>query len=369
VAKLLSPNGRRAQGISAEISQHELALTRGNLETRPGMGDLSWTEARLRPKQPAWRRLAPWAVGVFALFTVIILAAFHFATLEQFAKLASAARPDWFLAACVAQAATYPCAALAWRQALSRAGYPQPFWRLVPLGLAKQFMDQVVPSSGISGAALVAGGLTRRGIPGHIVMAVLLVSLVSYFAAYLLAVLASVAMLWLHDRADAPVLAAATLFAIAVFVIPAAVLWIKARAYRVSGNSLTWIPGAGRLRDALAKAPTGLLRDPVLLAQTVGLEIAGFALDAVTLWLVLQALGVPVPLWVALVSFMIASMTATLGPIPLGLGTFEAGCVGMLVLLGVAVEAALAGTLLLRGLTFWVPMIPGLWIARREIAI
>src|SRR4029077_7979535 len=35
--------------------------------------------------------------------------------------------------------------------------------------------------------------------------------------------------------------------------------------------------------------------------------------------------------------------------------------------LGVAIEAALAATLLLRGLTFWLPMVPGLWLARREI--
>jgi len=30
-------------------------------------------------------------------------------------------------------------------------------------------------------------------------------------------------------------------------------------------------------------------------------------------------------------------------------------------------EAALTATLLLRGLTFWLPMLPGLWIARREL--
>jgi len=62
------------------------------------------------------------------------------------------------------------------------------------------------------------------------------------------------------------------------------------------------------------------------------------------------------------------SMAATLGPIPLGLGTFEAACVGMLSLPGVAIETALAATLLQRGLTFWLPMLPGLWLARREIA-
>ena len=56
-------------------------------------------------------------------------------------------------------------------------------------------------------------------------------------------------------------------------------------------------------------------------------------------------------IWIAFVSFIMSSMAATLGPIPLGLGTFEAACVGMLSLLGVAIEAALAATLLLRGLT------------------
>jgi uncharacterized membrane protein YbhN (UPF0104 family) len=195
------------------------------------MRDLSRIDADLgpRPRQSVWRQLAPWAVGVLVLLTVVLAAA-HFATLEQFASLASGARVDWFLLAVLAQVVTFPCEALAWRQALSRAGYPQP------------------------------------------------------------------------------------------------------------------------------------------MIQTVGLEIAGFALDALTLWLAFHALGAPVPTWTAFVSFMIASMTATIGPIPLGLGTFEAGCVGMLVVLGVAVEPALAATLLLRGLTFWLPMIPGLWLAKHEIA-
>ena len=35
-------------------------------------------------------------------------------------------------------------------------------------------------------------------------------------------------------------------------------------------------------------------------------------------------------------------------------------------LLGLAIETALAATLLLRGLTFWLPMVPGLWLAMLE---
>ena len=90
-------------------------------------------------------------------------------------------------------------------------------------------------------------------------------------------------------------------------------------------------------------------------------------LDALTLWLMFRALGNNPEIWIIFVSFVMASITATLGPIPLGLGTFEAGCVGMLSFLGVTLETALAATILLRGLTFWLPMIPGLWLARHEL--
>jgi len=61
-------------------------------------------------------------------------------------------------------------------------------------------------------------------------------------------------------------------------------------------------------------------------------------------------------------------MVATFGLVPLGLGTFEATCVAMLRTLGVLLEAALTATLLLRGFTLWLPMLPGLLLARRELS-
>ncbi len=128
------------------------------------------------------------------------------------------------------------------------------------------------------------------------------------------------------------------------------------------------LPGAALLLKAIAEAPTGLLHDPNLLAEIVTLEFVVFALDALTLWLAFRGLGDSPAIWIAFVSFIVASMAATLGPIPLGLGTFEAACVGMLSLPGVAIETALAATLLLRGFTFWLPILPGLWLARRAIA-
>lgn len=98
---------------------------------------------------------------LFALVLVVL----HFGTIEQFTRLAWAAHPEWFFLAWVAQAATYVFTSLVWREALRRAGHPRSLSTLVPLGIAKLFTDQVVPSGGVSGAILVARGLARRGVP------------------------------------------------------------------------------------------------------------------------------------------------------------------------------------------------------------
>jgi len=50
---------------------------------------------------------------------------------------------------------------------------------------------------------------------------------------------------------------------------------------------------------------------------------------------------------------------------PGGLGAFEAASVLTLKVIGVSAPVALAATLLFRGLSFWLPMLPGFWFARR----
>jgi hypothetical protein len=106
---------------------------------------------------------------------------------------------------------------------------------------------------------------------------------------------------------------------------------------------------------------------PGLVIQTLALQSSIFVLDALTLGSVFRALGESVPFVTVFASFIMASVIATIGFVPLGLGTFEASSVAMLGVLGADVEPALAATLLLRGLTFWLPMLPGLWLARREM--
>jgi Mg2+-importing ATPase len=53
--------------------------------------------------------------------------------------------------------------------------------------------------------------------------------------------------------------------------------------------------------------------------------------------------------------------------VPAGLGAFEAASIFTLHAAGIEVPVALAATLLFRGFTFWLPMLPGLWLARQEL--
>ncbi|HVH04823.1 MAG TPA: lysylphosphatidylglycerol synthase domain-containing protein, partial [Myxococcota bacterium] len=82
----------------------------------------------------------------------------------------------------------------------------------------------------------------------------------------------------------------------------------------------------------------------------------------------LRAVASPLPLPAVFASFVLASVVSTLAWVPGGLGTFEASAVALLHLQGASVESALAATLLLRALTFWVPMLPGVVLAHRETA-
>lgn len=68
----------------------------------------------------------------------------------------------------------------------------------------------------------------------------------------------------------------------------------------------------------------------------------------------------------AFIALIMASIMVTVGPIPFGLGSFDATSTAMLRLLGVPLEAAFAATLLLRLLTPWFPLLPGMEMLRRD---
>jgi hypothetical protein len=317
-------------------------------------------------REPAWRRIGAWALGALGLGTVVLVVS-RFGELEHFIEIERGAKPIWLVAAFPLQALTYAAAAAVWYCALHRAGSHRPLATLLPLGIAKLFADQVIPSGGLSGTLLVMAGLARRGIPRPLSMAVLLVGLVSYYTAYLLATAAALVVLGILHVISPALIGIAVVFVAVAVAILASTLWLRRSHGRRLHALLTRVPGVAGLVSAVSDAPTYLMRNPSLMSVTTALQLSVFMLDAATLYVMLRAVGVTASPMGVFASFMVASVTATVGPMPLGLGTFEGALVATLHLVGVQLEAAFAATFLLRGLTFWLPMLPGLWLTRREL--
>jgi uncharacterized membrane protein YbhN (UPF0104 family) len=136
--------------------------------------------------------------------------------------------PAWFLVAAGCQVGTYICAGAVWHGVLHRAGVPIRIRTLVPLGLAKLFVDQIVPTAGVGGTMLVVHGLVRRGVPPPLATAALLVDLLSFYAAHALAVLLALGIIWVHHDLPPVLLILAVLFAIIAVGIPLTILGFQA---------------------------------------------------------------------------------------------------------------------------------------------
>jgi uncharacterized protein (TIRG00374 family) len=319
------------------------------------------------PPAPAGRWLrAGWVASLLVVGLLVVVAA-RLADERELADLVRRARPAWLLVALLPQALTYLCAAGVWQRALARAGHRRRLVELVPLGLAKLFTDQAVPSLGLAGGLLVARALARRGVPREVAAAALLVEVVAYRVAYGLALGAALAVLAARGHLSAGQRAVAALFAVLALLLPLLVVGSRRQLRRLPRR---WRarPRMGRALAAIQEAPAELMRDRALLAQASALELGVFALDAATLGLMLLAVGARPDPMLVLTGFVMASVAGSLAVVPGGLGVFEGAGTAALHLLGVPIAAALSATLLLRAFTFWLPMLPGLWIARREAA-
>ncbi|WP_416798192.1 lysylphosphatidylglycerol synthase transmembrane domain-containing protein [Ciceribacter azotifigens] len=320
--------------------------------------------AQVRP--PAIGIVAGWLSGLVLLGGLVTFVLHHGDVTVFLSKLKSA-DPLWLFAAVVSQAATYACAASVWLRVLSRAKTPLPFGSLFRLAILQLFANQALPTGGLSGAAMVASGLVKRDVPVSLVTTAILVSGFTYYASYLAVALSAFVILWHSGDLGAAWIPLATAFFMVLLALAGVTLLLVRRQGRIIPEAARgWAP-AKKLAKILGSARADVLRDWRLIFEAFLLQVGIFVLDAATLWIAARSIGLDIDLVSAFSSFVLASAVATISLIPLGLGTFEGTCTALLHIMGNSIEGSLAATLILRGLTLWLPMVPGLWLIRREL--
>jgi Mg2+-importing ATPase len=312
-------------------------------------------------------RWLSWLFGA-ALLAAVVTAALRFSEERAFVRLAQRAEPGWLVVAVLLQAGTYLAQGGIWRRVGAAAGYPLSRATAFELGLAKLFADQTLPSAGVSSGILIATALERREVPPPAVKASVLINITSYHLAYVAALTGALAIMTWRRQTNTLVVVTAVAFLLFSLGLSAAVFVLSGHRHERLASALARIPGFRTTFDFLAGADARLVRSPRVLADALGLQGAIILLDTATLWTVIRALGVTAPASGVFASFMIASLFRTMGIVPGGLGTFEATSVLMLRMMGVDIAAALSATLLFRGLSFWLPMLPGYWCSRRAVA-
>lgn len=321
------------------------------------------TRNRKSHRTGRWRS---WFAGL-VVSAALLGAVLHWGEVEQFGLLVERARPGWLALAVVLQLSTYVSVAAGWRTVLVRAGTPQPLPKLVRIAVTKLFADQALPTAGMGGNVLLVQQLRKAGVARGTAVAALLLSMIGYYAAYALFAVAMLLLLWLHDKATPLMAGVVTLFLAVAVAIPSLALWLRHRGSRPLPPSIERIGFMRSLLDTVAQAPARLLRDRALLARVTGCNALIFLADAGTLFACLHALGQHASPATAFIALIMASILVTLGPIPLGLGSFEATSTATLRLLGVPFEAAFAATMLLRLLTLWLPLLPGMILMRGAV--
>jgi len=319
-----------------------------------------------RPRTGRLRRVLSWLPGVLLLAGLVAVAT-HFSEGRKFALLLQQARPAWILVAALLQGGTYVCAAAVWQRVLHKGRARCTLRSLVPIAVARLFVDQVIPTAGFGGRLLVTRALARRGVHTRLAVAAILVDLLTLYTAFAVCVLASLGIVATLRDLNHLVLSLAGLFPLFALSIPAGVLWLSRGKRTEPPRWIRWIPRAGDLLREVSRAPRRLVRNKALLLEDGVLQLLIFALDALTLYAMLRAVGYAAHPAAVFASFVFAQVAATVLLIPGGLGTFEASAVAMLALFRVPVEVGLTATLLLRGFTYWLPMAPGFWLSRREL--
>ena len=309
----------------------------------------------------------PWLVWLMgaAACAALILVVTHLTEEEEFLLLLRQIDLHWLGLALLLQSGTYMLQGIVWRVVAGARGHSLSVGKSFELSLAMLFVDQALPSGGISGVAVVSGALSRLGMPRAVVASAVLVDVAMYHLAYASCMALALGVTLYHAYLPAWVNLAMLAFVLVdlgvsgfLISLPSGGLkWVKSRLQRFAK--------LGRLLQWVEHAPSGSFQNHRVLFLAFAMHAMIFLLDAATIWVAARALGVTASVGGVFSSFMVSNLFRTIGVLPGGLGTFETASVMSLRSIGLPLPVGLSATLLFRGLSFWLPMIPGLVCLRR----
>ena len=308
-------------------------------------------------------------LGILVLTGLVVFVVVHVGEMERFAVLLSHAEPAWLILAVILQAGTYLCAGMIWHEVTRPRARSVPARALFRLSVEQLSVNQIIPTGGVAGNLLVFQAMRRLGLPAWLAAEAMLAEILSGYIAYATVAIVALATLLALGGVTRGICYVLVAFAVAAAAVVSTILYLLKHKDRQLPSWADRFNPLFAAHQAAKHVSSRRVLSWRLLARTSALNIAIFLLDSGTLWAMMHVAGAPIRIPTAFVAIVIAFIAGTVSFLPGGIGGFETGAVTTLTLLGSPIEAALAGTLLFRGLTLWLPLIPGLMLARQDIKI
>ena len=330
--------------------------------------------AIIRPPIPLLQRIG---LGLLILLVVVLVAG-NRSTFAAGWRAARGADPRWMVVTTLLLVLWFVNLGALHAATQRAAGLSPALRRIVPLAVASNFLNLVVMSAGLAGAAVFVADAKRRGkASGPVLAGYALAALVTEvgFAVVLGAALAVAAV---SGRLTSPEIIASVVFAgylaIRVALMAAAARSRSAvrRLYAGPARWRAWLrrrPHIAledhRAADDLHEAMALVRRRSSALGPAFVHGILVEVIAMAMLWTVMAAVGAQGGASAPVIAYAVAGLFAIVGFMPAGLGFVELSMAAVFLSFGIPGATAGAAVAIYRLFELWIPVALGAAVARR----
>lgn len=312
-----------------------------------------------------------WGVLITAIFLVAmaVIAIVYLEETKELLLLLKNSDAGWMIIAILVQIPTYIFTGIVWHLSARAANYHLTMKSLTELAFKQLGVNQIIPAGGLAGNFIVFRAMKRFGLPTALAMEIFFIETLSQYIAFSLVAFISVMMLWLYHGVT-PIISGLVSIFFAIQVTVIILIWAAVNHKKL--KFLSWLKSKKfffRLFSVIENVSEQRVFSAQLLFETSFFRLGIFLFDTFTLFAILHSIGAGASLSTAFVAFIVASMAGTVVALPGGVGGFEAASIGILNLLGIPLGAAVAATFIFRALTLWLPLVPGLILAREDLGL
>jgi len=312
----------------------------------------------------------------YALSPVVFYLAIRYTgRLQDIRALLMQMRPAWLILAIAAQLATYLFNMLILRTLLMGKTGTGGFKVLLKLSIVIMFINQVLPTGGISGNGYIFNQLVKRKVPAAFAFRALVLESICYYIAFLI-LLGTFYSWYAHNASHVAAVMHYTLITgFAFFMSLGGLILILSNRHAIT-FVLRKLSYFKRVRQyivktgmvSLSKGNTtslrGLFENRKSVALAVLFQIAILSCDMLTVFAIMAGFRVSLDAGRIMLGLLLTLVIGSLPVSPGGLIAYESAMTYFYTLLGVPVHAALIVTLLFRFFSFWLPIPAGLWLYR-----